>query len=133
MKFGILFFFLLLFYYDDVRAVNDLPVPVSHIIPGSSLLYADSSNSKSIDQQKIQRKGENKKLIATILAFPIPFGVLGLHRIYLGTEPWVPVAYILTLGGAGIIATMDFIELLKADEATFASFEHNPNVFMWGK
>ncbi|MBI3510295.1 MAG: TM2 domain-containing protein [Bacteroidetes bacterium] len=76
---------------------------------------------------------ENKKLIAAILAFPVPFGVLGLHRIYLGTDPWVPVAYMLTLGGAGIISMIDFIEIVSADDATLQSFEHNGKFFMWVK
>lgn len=75
---------------------------------------------------------ENKRIVAAILAFP-PFGCLGLHRIYLGTDPWVPVVYVLTLGGCGLIALADFVEICTADDATFSSYSHNSKVFMWGK
>ena len=53
---------------------------------------------------------KKEKLIASILAFPIPFGFSGLHRIYLGSEPWVPVAYLLTGGGGfGLLPLLDFL------------------------
>jgi hypothetical protein len=78
-------------------------------------------------------KPENQKLVASILAFPVPFGMLGLHRIYLGTEPWVPVVYICTLGGAGLIATIDFIVIASSDPEELKQYEHNPKVFMWVK
>src|ERR1700740_3054167 len=56
-----------------------------------------------------KRKANRKKVIASILAFPIPGGILGLHRIYLGTKPYVPVIYILTLGGGlFILPIIDF-------------------------
>src|SRR3954470_16340854 len=41
----------------------------------------------------------SRKLTAAILAFPFPFGIVGIHRIYLGSAPYVPVVYIATLGG----------------------------------
>lgn len=73
-----------------------------------------------------------EKLITAILAFPVPFGFTGMHRIYLGTEPWIPVAYLLTGGGgAGIVPLIDFIFILSADEEQFKHFQNNPNFFMW--
>jgi TM2 domain-containing membrane protein YozV len=77
---------------------------------------------------------KKKKLIASILAFPIPFGFSGLHRIYLGSEPWVPVAYLLTGGGGfGLLPLLDFIFIVSADEEEFRRYENNPNLFMFAK
>lgn len=73
-----------------------------------------------------------KKLITAILAFPIPFGFIGLHRIYLGTAPWVPIAYLCTGGGGlGLLPILDFIFIVTADEEEFKEYENNPNFFMF--
>lgn len=75
---------------------------------------------------------KNKKLIAAVLAFPFPFGIVGLHRIYLGTAPYVPIVYIGSLGGVfGILPLMDFIAILF--EKDMSSYIDNTKVFMWVK
>jgi TM2 domain-containing membrane protein YozV len=77
-------------------------------------------------------KFRSKKIIAAILSFPVPFGLLGLHRVFLGTKPYIPFVYIGTLGGCFLVLPMiDFITILSADEETFRHFENNPKVFMW--
>jgi TM2 domain-containing membrane protein YozV len=76
-------------------------------------------------------KKENKKLIAAILAFPVPFGFLGLHRIYLGTEPWIPVVYTATLGGGMLLPLLDFIAIVCADKDELKAMQNNPKLFMW--
>ena len=79
------------------------------------------------------KAGENNKIIAAILAFPV-LGIVGLHRIYLGTKPYVPVVYIATLGGcAGILPLVDFIAIIAANKETFETYKNNPRVFMWAK
>jgi TM2 domain-containing membrane protein YozV len=88
-----------------------------------------SSGDSTISDREFHRE----KLIAALLAFPLPFGISGLHRIYLGTAPWVPVAYFGTLGGAGILALGDFIAIVLADKEEFESYRNNPNLFMWVK
>ncbi len=85
------------------------------------------------NHHKLFTKPENKKLIAAILAFPIPFGFIGLHRIYLGTEPWVPVVYFITLGGGMILPLIDFFAILSASDEELKNFVNNPNLFMWVK
>jgi TM2 domain-containing membrane protein YozV len=76
------------------------------------------------------RQKKNKKLTAAILAFPLPFGIVGLHRIYLGSSPYVPVAYIASLGGAfGLLPLIDFCAILL-DKNT-ETFVNNKKVFMW--
>ncbi|MBA2611984.1 MAG: TM2 domain-containing protein [Bacteroidetes bacterium] len=76
------------------------------------------------------RQKKNKRITAAILAFPFPFGIVGLHRIYLGTAPYVPVAYIASLGGVfGVLPFIDFcVLLLDKDESRYVG---NKKVFMW--
>ena len=77
-------------------------------------------------------KHENKKLVAAILAFPLPFGILGLHRIYFGTKPYIPFAYIGTMGGClGILPLIDFIDIICTPKNSFINMENNPHIFMW--
>jgi hypothetical protein len=76
---------------------------------------------------------ENKKLVAAICALP-PFGLIGLHRIYLHSAPYVPVVYLCTLGGAGVLTMIDFVFILvKTPEEIEAEFEGNNKIFMWVK
>lgn len=79
-----------------------------------------------------KKEGRNHKLITAILAFPFPFGIVGLHRIYLGTAPYVPVVYIGTLGGVfGILPLVDFFSILFTKD--FENLKQNPHVIMWTK
>jgi TM2 domain-containing membrane protein YozV len=104
---------------DSLVIISNFVLPDS--IP--ELLPADSIK---------RQKKENKKLIAAILSFPIPFGVLGLHRIYLGTKPYIPFVYIGTVGGCfGILPLIDFITILTTKKENFKHFENNRKVFMW--
>lgn len=104
---------------DSVIIISTGTLPDSNL---NSILY-DSANTY---------KHENKKLIAAILSFPLPFGILGLHRIYLGTKPYIPFVYIGTAGGCfGILPLIDFIAILSAKKGKIKHFENNFNVFMW--
>lgn len=76
------------------------------------------------------KKEKNKRITAAILAFPFPFGIVGLHRIYLGTAPYVPVAYIASLGGVfGVLPFIDFCVLILDKEDK--RYVNNKKVFMW--
>ena len=90
------------------------------------------TRTENIRADSSQSNWKKERLIASILAFPVPFGFCGLHRIYLGSEPWVPVAYLITGGGGfGILPLADFIFLVTADEEEFRSYENNSRLFMW--
>lgn len=83
---------------------------------------------------KLFRKKErnNRRIIATALAFPFPFGIVGLHRIYLGTKPYVPIAYVASLGGLlGVFPLIDFFVLIF--DKDFEQYENNSKVMMWVK
>jgi TM2 domain-containing membrane protein YozV len=79
-----------------------------------------------------KKQKRTRKLTAALLAFPFPFGIVGLHRIYLGTEPYVPVAYIASLGGIfGVLPLIDFFVILF--DKDFDQYNNNGKVLMWVK
>lgn len=74
---------------------------------------------------------EKNAAVAFILAWAV--GYLGIHRAYLGTSTGTIVAYILTLGGCGIVALVDWVVLLLAlvDDKDVSKYVDNPKFFMW--
>jgi TM2 domain-containing membrane protein YozV len=96
-------------------------------------LYTITCNTEKPNPIWISFKKKNnahKKVIASVLAFPLPFGVIGLHRIYLGTKPYVPLIYIGTFGGGfGILPFIDFFVLLL--DKDIEHYKSNPHIFMW--
>lgn len=103
----------------------------------SSVVYSENI---SVDDKKpnpilqLFRKKQklNKRITAAVLAFPFPFGIVGLHRIYLGTKPHVPVVYIASLGGVfGILPFIDFCAITFGKN--FDTYRDNGKVFMWVK
>lgn len=79
-----------------------------------------------------KKQKDKRRLTAAMLAFPFPFGIVGLHRIFLGTKPYVPVAYIASLGGIfGIMPLIDFFVILF--DKDFEQYLNNPKVLMWVK
>ncbi|PBQ33358.1 hypothetical protein CNR22_16755 [Sphingobacteriaceae bacterium] len=95
---------------DSYRHLNNRPTPLLQMF------------------HKKQKK--NKKLTAALLAFPFPFGIVGLHRIYLGCAPYVPVVYIGSFGGiVGLLPLIDFCFILL--EKDMKPFTDNKKVFMW--
>ncbi len=73
---------------------------------------------------------EKNPAVAFVLAWFL--GPLGIHRAYLGTSTGVIIGYILTLGGCGIIAFVDWIVLLIGlIEDDISKYINNPKFFMW--
>ena len=92
------------------------------------------SNPTSFSQRTKGKVRENKKLMAALCAFPLPLGIVGGHRIYMGSKPYIPLIYIATLGGCfGILPLIDFVVILCTKEEDLAKFENNSAVFMWAK
>jgi TM2 domain-containing membrane protein YozV len=79
-----------------------------------------------------KKQKDNRRITAALLAFPFPFGIVGLHRIFLGTKPHVPVVYIASLGGIfGIMPLIDFFVICF--DKDFEQYLNNPKVLMWVK
>ena len=71
-----------------------------------------------------------KKLKAIVLA--VFLGHFGVHRIYLGSTPNVPVVYSLTLGGGfGLLPLLDIVAILTSKD--LEQYANNNKVFMWSK
>lgn len=72
------------------------------------------------------------KMKATAVALAVTLGVFGVHRMYLGTSPRIPITYTLTLGGGFfILPAIDIVYILMAkipDQLT-----NNNSIFMWNK
>ncbi len=77
---------------------------------------------------------EKDPIIAFLLTATAGVGVAGIHRLYLGTETMTFIVYLLTLGGCGIIQTVDAIMLLLVlidDEKDLGPYLNNPEILMW--
>ncbi len=107
---------------------NETRNTVNYVVVDSECLLAN--NPSPILKLIKKRQRLNKRITAAALAFPFPFGIVGLHRIYLGTKPHVPIVYIATLGGVfGILPLVDFF-VIVADK-DFEQYKNNGKVFMW--
>lgn len=103
----------------------------SAIISSENIAFQDKKPNP-IFQLFRKKQKLNKRITSAVLAFPFPFGIVGLHRIYLGTKPYVPVAYIASLGGVfGILPLIDFIAITC--DKDFDHYRDNGKVFMWIK
>jgi TM2 domain-containing membrane protein YozV len=71
---------------------------------------------------------ENKKVTAAILTLTL--GMLGVHRIYLGTAPYIPAVYLFTFGGGFfVLPIIDLVMILTTND--IAKFENNNKILMW--
>jgi TM2 domain-containing membrane protein YozV len=97
---------------------------------GKAYLFSGDSakNTRAADTSRIHAR--KHKLIAALLALPIPLGVFGAHRIYLGSSAGVPIAYIATFGGAfGILPFIDCVLIVINKDIN--AYAYNPRIFMW--
>ncbi len=120
-----LFFTILLMSTTLIRANQVVDISLDQAskilleVESKPMLFADNT---SVVEPKF------KKTKAVLLA--IFLGHFGVHRIYLGTKPNVPVVYSLTLGGGlGLLPLLDIIAILGSDD--LSEFSDNDKVFMW--
>ena len=132
MRFFLLFFFLCAFYHQSIGCSESI-LPIQQNFDDLSSTQTNTllrARPNPLRQLFFTHKAKNKKITAAILAFPLPFGIVGLHRIYLGCAPFIPVVYIASLGGAfGILPLVDFFVILK--EQDISKFNNSTQVFMW--
>ncbi|MCB9196171.1 MAG: TM2 domain-containing protein [Flavobacteriales bacterium] len=86
-------------------------------------------SKKRIVKTEGRKTDQHSKLVAAGL--DITLGLFGVHRIYLGTSPQVPVIYTLTLGGGGFLMISDLGVILFTKD--LEQFANNPHVIMWGE
>lgn len=122
---------LLLILIFPARAAEIQIIPVD-TFPQELLVseLSEAGRPNPILQFVKQRQKKNRQITAAVLAFPFPFGIVGLHRIYLGTAPHVPIVYIGTLGGIfGVLPFIDFCILVL--DKNVDRYADNKKVFMW--
>jgi TM2 domain-containing membrane protein YozV len=105
-------------------------IETSELHPDS---YRDADDAPNPLFKLFRKKHKDyRRLTAALLAFPFPFGIVGLHRIFLGTKPYVPIAYIASLGGIfGVMPLIDFFVICF--DKDFEQYLNNPKVLMWVK
>ena len=110
---------LVMYYENDTLYITD-----------ASICKKEFSRPNPIQFLFKQKQKKNKRITAAVLAFPFPFGIVGLHRIYLGCAPHVPVVYIASIGGAfGVLPFIGFCVLVL--DKDIDRFKNNKKVFMW--
>jgi len=126
--------FLLCFFANRLTAAGSHKAEDSHTTPAMGEYFENAvyqNHSPNVFFHQLRQRAKNtKKITAAVLAFPIPFGFFGCHRIYLGAKPLVPVVYIATLGGCfGILPLIDFAVIVFSKD--IEKYERNSKIFMW--
>ena len=111
---------------DTTISITDSATVIQHntkvefnFLPKISLFSKDKAETKN-----------KSKLVAGLLA--ITLGPFGVHRLYLGTSPKVPIAYTLTLGGGFfILPLIDIFYIILSRNPE--DIEGNNHVFIWNK
>ena len=102
-----------------------------------TLFAEDVQNIEQISSSKFRSKvvkiihkvsKGNEKLEASLLA--ITLGAFGVHRLYLGTKPVVPVFYCLTLGGGFYILTLIDVGVIVFSK-DLEKYKNNDKIVMW--
>jgi TM2 domain-containing membrane protein YozV len=95
------------------------------------ILFTESSEGelrlRKIFNRFNKDQHDNPRLVA--IALDASLGLLGVHRLYLGTTVKVPVIYTLTCGGGCVLWLIDLGLLIFTKDIT--PYMDNPNVFMW--
>ena len=86
------------------------------------------ANQNFTDSNVVVSELKHPKITAAILALTL--GMLGAHRLFLGSKPWVPLFYVLTVGGVFfIIPLIDFLAIVT--EKNTSKFYNNNTILMW--
>jgi len=89
-----------------------------------------TGNDLGLNPNMTKVAGDKNPVVAFILAWFL--GSLGIHRFYLGTKTLTGIGYILTCGGFGIVALVDWVMLLIGlIDDDISKYIDNPKFFMW--
>ncbi len=115
-----------------IEATLSSGVEVASLMPAvnaetSNNVLATTTNSLPSTSVAGSKNAATAFILSTFL------GGLGIHRFYMGTATLTGVGYILTLGGCGIVAFVDWVVLLIAlvNDEGISKYEDNPKFFMW--
>lgn len=94
-------------------------------------LFKEIPNGKSkiLDLSKFSKIKINKQKV-TALILDILCGVVGGHRMALGTKPIVPIFYAITIGGGFfLLPAIDFFVILFTKD--ISKYQNNDKIIMW--
>jgi len=84
------------------------------------------STSRNVDLSK-RNTEKHSKLVA--IGLNLSLGLFGVHRLYLGTSPKVPIIYTFTLGGGGFLMLSDLGVIIFTKD--LEQFSNNKQIIMW--
>ncbi len=121
----------ILFLLSLAKGFSNVTVQNMAVNDGEWILSIDTiqSDTSAHDTLFIPINDKRSKLIAVAMA--ILTGPIGGHRLYLGTQPHVPLVYAFTLGGGmGLLPLIDIFVILFSKDLN--QLHNNPQVIMWG-
>ena len=80
-------------------------------------------------EMEVLDNGEVKFKRGTAILFTIFTGILGGHRIYMGTHQRTPIIYSVTFGGFGILPLIDLVHLIFTKDISV--YENKTQIIMW--
>lgn len=111
----------------NAQETNPTAVPIQNQTLPSDLHLSQNHKTKLLRLLQ-NTTSENKKVTAAILTLTL--GMLGVHRIYLGTAPYIPAVYLFTFGGGFfILPLIDLVMILSTND--ISKFENNNKLLMW--
>jgi hypothetical protein len=131
LKIKYLILILVLGLFCPVRAQTaDSLLPVK-VVADTVFIPVTVDSSLTVHEAVLPgKKKESRRIVAVVLC--ITLGPFGMHRLYLGTEPQVPAAYTVTLGGGfGFVTIIDLLHLVFAKD--ISPYRNNPHFIMWKK
>jgi len=99
-------------------------------------MFANASESDftvaSMNFNNNTQLAEKNPWVAFGLCFTVAIGVAGVHRLYLGAGAGVFIGYLCTLGGCGILQSVDAILLLiGAINEDIDKYIDSKKFFLW--
>lgn len=85
---------------------------VSQATTSTAATKVKAEKKQNFFSKMMSKLGGKSQIVATILCFFL--GGIGIHRFYLGYT-WQGIVQLLTAGGCGIWALIDFIRILTGD------------------
>lgn len=80
-------------------------------------------------EMEVLDNGEVKFKRGKAILFTIFTGILGGHRIYMGTHQRTPIIYSVTFGGFGILPLIDLAHLIFKKDISV--YENKTQIIMW--
>jgi TM2 domain-containing membrane protein YozV len=80
-------------------------------------------------KQRMLHRPDNVRRTAILLTASL--GFFGVHRMYLGTSPKIPVFYTFSMGGGGVLWLVDLGVLIAHKDVS--PYLNNPRMLMWSE